>query len=828
MHAHTEGKSDSTYIAMHPQNILVLNQMSKRVVLPFSSIVDLDKLKLAILINAINPKIGGLLIRGPKGSGKTTLVRSLADILPQIKVIKDCPFNCNPDDSSNMCPSCTEKYESKDKIPAEERPMTVVNLPLGATEDRVIGSLDVEKAIKQGIEALEPGILAEANQNILYVDEINLLPDHIADDLLDAAATGWNVVEREGISVSHPSRFIFIGTMNPEEGELRPQLLDRFPLSVTVTPILSVEDRMEVVKRNLEFETNPEAFITKHAASQEELKNRIIQARELLPKITLPEALLKAIAKTCIDLKVDGLRPDIVISKAAQTLAAFENRTRVMLTDVLVASDYALSHRTREGGFLEPATPDEIKTVMLTAMKEMGVPMDEKLEDKEAQPEKKKGGKSFFRFGGQASEKQEEFLKKHKSYTKLLTQMSKIYNAINRLFGGLDFSKVKSLKNRITGAPETKTSFTGKKPQLKGTLEKKQMGITKTEEIPTVDMALREPDMSKGITLMKKIEPPQAFASPMLGSLSFKAKKSRGAPSVYAGKRAETLTTLHRGRPHGWRIPKGKPQDVYLPATIRAAALRQGSRGHPLETAVAISMQDVRENIRTYKAPMTIVFVIDVSGSMLMNIDAVKTALLRLHRDAYRYRDRVGIVALKDTGAIIAQHPITNLRVVANKLLNLKISGYTPLATGMQKAWEVLKEAKRRDNSTIPVMVIITDGSANVPLTRSLESGETRQIDETRVAVRDYEGLAVRDVLSVAKMIKREGIHTIVINTNPHFMGRETYGFAVTELIARNTNGSLHTVGLVETNKEFVENLIQDLLEDQRQIAHEATAAKTV
>jgi Mg-chelatase subunit ChlD len=458
-------------------------------------------------------------------------------------------------------------------------------------------------------------------------------------------------------------------------------------------------------------------------------------------------------------------------------------------------------------------------------MKEMGVPMDEKLEEKTSEPEKKKGGRSFFRLGGPASQKQEEFLKKHKTYTKFLTQMSKVYKAINRLFGGLDFSKVHPLKEKIKGAPETQTKFTGKKPQLKGTLEKKQMGITKTEGIPSIDMALREPDLSKGITLMKKTEPPpQAFASPMLSSLSFKAKKTRGAPSVYAGKRAETLTTLHRGRPHGWRIPKGKPQDVYLPATIRAAAIRQLGSKHPLETAVAISMQDVRENIRTYKAPMTIVFVIDVSGSMLMNIDAVKTALLRLHRDAYRYRDRVGVVALKDTGAVIAQHPITNLRVVANKLLSLKISGYTPLAAGMQKAWEVLKEAKRRDSSTIPVMVIITDGSANVPLTRSLESGEIRRIDETRVAVREYEGLAVRDVLSVAKMVKREGIHTIVINTNPHVYGRETYGFAVTELIARNTNGSLHTIGLVETNKEFVESMIQDILDDQRQIAHEATA----
>src|SRR3972149_7085516 len=233
-------------------------QTQKRLVYPFSGIVNLDKLKLAILINAINPKIGGLLIRGPKGSGKSTIVRSLTDVLPKIRVVKNCPFNCSPDDPSNMCPTCIEDSRKGTKLPTEEKDMVVVDLPLGATEDRVVGSLDVEKAIKHGIEALEPGILAEANQNVLYVDEVNLLPDHIADDLLDAAATGWNAVEREGISISHPSRFLFVGTMNPEEGELRPQLLDRFPMSASVGSIASVDDRAEIVKRNMEFEADPE------------------------------------------------------------------------------------------------------------------------------------------------------------------------------------------------------------------------------------------------------------------------------------------------------------------------------------------------------------------------------------------------------------------------------------------------------------------------------------------------------------------------------------------------------------------------------------------
>jgi Mg-chelatase subunit ChlI len=308
-----------------------------------------------------------------------------------------------------MCPACSENYEKGQKVPAEEREMVVVDLPLGATEDRVIGSLDVEKVIKHGIEALEPGILAEANQNVLYVDEVNLLPDHIADDLLDSAATGWNIVEREGVSVSHPSRFIFIGTMNPEEGELRPQLLDRFPLSVTVGTITSLEDRVEIVKRNMEFEAGPEKFYEKYKPTQEELRNRITEARKALKNVTFPEGLLMGISKACLDLKVDGLRPDIIIAKAATTLVAFENRKEVTFDDIQIAAELALSHRTREGGFLEPATPQEIAAVFATSMK--NVFKFEKTGETTKKEEEKRSflkGRSVFLVRKDASKKEEE------------------------------------------------------------------------------------------------------------------------------------------------------------------------------------------------------------------------------------------------------------------------------------------------------------------------------------------------------------------------------------------------------------------------------------
>jgi len=792
----------------------------KRLVFPFSAIVGLNKLKLAILINAINPKIGGLLIRGAKGSGKSTIVRALADILPKIKVVKECPFNCNPYDPSNMCPRCGEKYKNGEKLPVEEGEMVVVDLPLGATEDRVVGSLDVEKAIKYGIEALEPGILAEANQNILYVDEVNLLPDHIADDLLDAAATGWNIVEREGISVSHPSRFIFIGTMNPEEGELRPQLLDRFPLSVTVERINSVKDRMEIVKRNMEFEADSEKFYEKYASLQEELRNRIAQARKMLKEVIIPENLLEAICKTCSELKVDGLRPDIVIAKAASTLAAFENRKEVTLDDVLVAAEFALSHRTREGGFLEPATPQEIaEAFKATVKKVFQFEKTGETTKKEIKKRKLLKGKAVFWAKKDATKEEEEKAKKENLFKKLRRKQLELMFLINRLMGGVLFGIGKKLKRSPKNAPVTDGLQVGSN-KLRGEtyeekVEKKKGSL---KGIPTVSDAARVPEVSQGFpiisSLEKKIVSPSKF---FLKMGRIKTRKRR----VYAGRHAQTVTTLHKGKPYGWKIPHGKPVDIHIPATIREAARKQKNREKTLETAVKICLEDVREKLRSYKAPLTMIFVIDLSGSMLLNLDAVKEALLKLHSDAYRCRDRVGIVTLKDLGAVVVQHPITNLRVVANKLLNLRVSGFTPLAAGMLKAWEVLKEAKRRNPSTVPVITVITDGSANVPLKRSLETGEVRQIEEVRVIVREYEDLAVKDVISVSKMIKREGIHTVIINTNPHMYGRETYGFLVTEIIASITKGSHHVIGRLTTKRDIIENMIERIREDQRKIVHE-------
>ena len=331
----------------------------KRVVFPFSAIVGQEKMKKALILNAINPQVGGVLVRGEKGTGKSTAVRALAELLPVIEVVRGCPFNCNPRDISEMCPSCKEKVLSSQNSPggnglkAEKRRIRVVDLPLGSTEDRLLGSLDIETAIKEGKKSLEPGILADVHRGILYVDEINLLDDHVVDILLDSATSGINVVEREGISFSHPSRFILVGTMNPEEGELRAQLLDRISLHIPIEALQNVDERVQITLLRNKFEKDPEKFLQEFESENEKLRKKIKKAQKLLTAITIGDRTRMLICKMCKELDVEGHRPDIMLAKTALTLAAYNGRKEIGDKEIKEAAEYILPFRIRKNPFGE-------------------------------------------------------------------------------------------------------------------------------------------------------------------------------------------------------------------------------------------------------------------------------------------------------------------------------------------------------------------------------------------------------------------------------------------------------------------------------------------
>jgi len=334
---------------------------TNNLIYPFTAIVGQENMKFALILNIINPGLSGVLIRGEKGTAKSTAVRALADILPEIDVIENDPFQLNPNDEFSLYQECMKtaygkEISSLEQVKVIKRKVRVVELPVGATEDRVVGTLNLEHALKKGEKQIEPGILAAAHRGILYVDEVNLLDDHVVDILLDSAAMGVNTIEREGISFSHPAKFTLVGTMNPEEGELRPQLLDRFGLCVLVEGSRDPEDRVKIMERRAAFDNDPEGFNRQWQEVSKELTDKISQAVLLYPKVNIERELLFEITSLCLNVGVDGHRGDIIILKTAKTIAAWEKRRHVELRDIKLAAELALPHRVRRQPLQEMGT----------------------------------------------------------------------------------------------------------------------------------------------------------------------------------------------------------------------------------------------------------------------------------------------------------------------------------------------------------------------------------------------------------------------------------------------------------------------------------------
>jgi magnesium chelatase subunit I len=334
-----------------------------RPIFPFTAIVGQDEMKLALALNVIDPKIGGVIIMGDRGTGKSTTIRAIADILPEIEVVKSDPFNSHPTDQELMSDDTRISIEQGIPLEVALQKVTMVDLPLGATEDRVCGTIDIEKALTEGVKAFEPGLLAKANRGILYVDEVNLLDDHLVDILLDSAASGWNTVEREGISIRHPARFVLVGSGNPEEGELRPQLLDRFGMHSEIRTVKDPELRVQIVEQRTEFDKDPQKSLQKYESKQQAFRDSIVNAQKLLPSIEISYDLRVKISRVCSELDVDGLRGDIVTNRASKAHAAFEGRSSVTVQDIQSVIGMCLRHRLRKDPLETIDSGDKVRKI---------------------------------------------------------------------------------------------------------------------------------------------------------------------------------------------------------------------------------------------------------------------------------------------------------------------------------------------------------------------------------------------------------------------------------------------------------------------------------
>lgn len=629
-------------------------------------------MKRALILNAVNSRVGGVLIRGEKGTAKSTAVRALARLLPSIEVVEGCPYSCFPGRPAGLCHVCQGRISNGEELPATVRSTRLVELPVSASEDRVVGSLDLEHAITEGQRRFEPGLLAQVNRGLLYVDEVNLLDDHLVDLLLDAAAMGVNTVEREGVSISHPSRFILVGTMNPEEGELRPQLLDRFGLAVEVGGLTDVASRVAVIERRMGYEADPQGFMAEWQRAEDELAARIAAARELLPNVRIESPDMAAVAGLCLEMGVDGHRADLTILETARTHAAWSGRLTLSAEDIRLAAELALPHRMRRQPFAEIRV-DEQKIAAI--LERSGKPADGAQQSDDV---KKKGEPGEQVEGGE---------------------------------GGDD--------NNSGGSVQPVGSA--------GTSDSNQQG-----------------DKNSG---GKQFDADQMFKTRRLEGHA--DRQQRRAP----GRRSRTRTTRKQGRYiTSRRVPR--VTDLALDATLREAAVYQRKRrdelvheprlAHRRRPKVLLKRSDLRQKVRVRRTRNAVCFVVDASWSMAAEerMQATKAAVLSLLRDAYQRRDRVGLVSFQRDYARVLL-PLTNSVELAQKRLQtMPTGGKTPLARGMLTAFELLEKARRQDAEIVPLMVLLTDGQANVAITNTPPQQEAYQIADI-IAARDIRAIVI-------------------------------------------------------------------------------------
>ncbi|XVX19110.1 VWA domain-containing protein [Actinomycetota bacterium] len=617
---------------------------------PFAAIVGADEMALALILTTVSPEVGGVLVRGEKGTAKSTMVRSLTSVLPPEEVVEGCRFGCDPARPDPGCPDGPHAAGESHHT----RPARLVELPVGATEDRVIGSLDLRRALGSGEAAFEPGLLADAHRGILYVDEVNLLHDHLVDLLLDAAAMGRNTVERDGVSVSHAARLVLVGTMNPEEGELRPQLLDRFGLTVEVAASRDPAERAEVVRRRLGFDADPEGFTQGYAAEQSALGERIAAARERLAAVRLPDRELERIARVCAGFDVDGMRADIVTARAARAHAAWWERDEVTRDDVRVAARLALPHRRRRNPFDAPGLDEDL--------------LEELLGDDDPEPDgtDPDGSQPDGPEGDDAGDAPEDT-------------------------DGQAPPEADSAPP--AGGPDAPDDRTDPRPDDSHT-----------------DQAPEPPD--EGQDSADAPEDGRA-ALPVAVAPTHTAYRTTtfavsgvgvGAP----GRRSRAMTAS--GRTVG--ATRQASRRVHLPATIAASAPHQARRGRT--DRLLLEADDLRGVVSQGQESNLVLLAVDASGSMgaRRRMEEVKTAVLSLLTDAYQRRDRVGLITFRGSEAELSLPPTSSVEAAARCLEAMPHGGRTPLAEGIVLTARVVERERLRDPRRRALVLLLTDGRA--------------------------------------------------------------------------------------------------------------------
>jgi magnesium chelatase subunit D len=623
---------------------------------PFSAVVGLADLKLALVLNAVSPRVGGVLVRGEKGTAKSTIVRALAAQLPAVDVVPGCRFACDPGAPDPECPDGPHEHGAG----GVSRPAVLVELPVGASEDRLAGSLDVERALTEGVKAFEPGLLAAAHRGVLYVDEVNLLHDHLVDLLLDAAALGRCYVERESVSVRHAARFLLVGTMNPEEGELRPQLLDRFGLTVEVRASRDPDERVEVIRRRLAFDADAEAFAARWAEEESALADRIAGARARVPGVRLPDARLRQIATVCAAFEVDGLRADLVTANAAVAHAAWQGRDTVTTEDVRAAARLSLPHRRRRDPFDAPGLDEALLDELLERTSQDDGPGDGGPDGEGPAGPPPDGSEGPPSGGGEGPPP-----------------------------GGGEGPPSGGSEGPLSGSPED----AGRAP-----------------EPPAGD---GRPDSS----FPDPGDEEAGGATPGIGGRVAGVGAPHRVPLLEVpglgegatGRRSRSRT--RHGRGTGARRPSGQVRDLHVTATMLAAAPHQRGRGRT-GPGLVLRADDLREVVREGREGNLVLFVVDASGSMAARkrMSAVKTAVLSLLLDAYQRRDKVGLITFRGAGAEVALPPTSSVEAGAARLRSLPTGGRTPLAAGLMRAADVLRVERLRDPARRPLLVLVTDG----------------------------------------------------------------------------------------------------------------------